>query len=44
MDNLYKLDKKKTIIFVLIFLLAASTLTYISIKDNIEDAKVVHNS
>ncbi|MCT4507405.1 MAG: hypothetical protein N4A48_01355 [Tepidibacter sp.] len=41
MENLYKLDKKKMIIFALIFLLAASTLTYISIQDNIEDAKVV---
>ncbi|WFD11505.1 hypothetical protein [Tepidibacter hydrothermalis] len=41
MENIYIIDKKKTIIFVLIFLLAASTLTYISIKDNIEDTNVV---
>ncbi|WP_099187467.1 hypothetical protein [Tepidibacter mesophilus] len=39
MKTLYKLNKRKLIMFLLIFLLAASKLTYISIKDNIEDAK-----
>ncbi|MEJ8554251.1 hypothetical protein [Tepidibacter sp. Z1-5] len=41
METLYKLDKRKMIMFLLIFLLAASTLTYISIKDNIEDKKIL---
>ncbi|CAH2214195.1 hypothetical protein [Tepidibacter aestuarii] len=41
MEKLYKLNNRKMIIFLLIFLLASSVLTYISIKDNIEQQKIL---
>ncbi|MEJ8554255.1 hypothetical protein [Tepidibacter sp. Z1-5] len=41
MEKLYNLNNRKMIIFLLIFLLSGSTLTYISIKDNINQKKIL---
>lgn len=41
MERIYRLNKKKVVIYLLIFILISSVATYLSIKDNIEKKKVL---